>query len=530
MTVTTSLSLPPPDAHARRGATGTGVLGPPPLPESALGPGQQVGKARGPGDRAGSRFRRDIEGLRALAVLLVLAYHADLGPFSGGYIGVDVFFVLSGFLITSLLVRELGVTGGLSLRRFWARRARRLLPASCLVIVATLVVGSFVLAPLAQLDLARDGLAAATFVVNIVFAHQQGDYLTADLAPSPLLHFWSLAVEEQFYLVWPILLLLVAGYRRRYRAAVAGLVAVLWPLSLAACVWLTTRNQPWAFYGLPTRAWELLTGAGLALLAGKILRIPGPIRALLGWAGLVAVVVSAIVYSDTTTFPGVAAALPVLATAAVVAAGPTLRTGPAALLRLGTAPVDRSALLQHLPVALARPRAGRGPAGPVERMAAPGRRAGLGRRGGRDLQLPREPCPALPMARRQGPARAGAGRQPRRHRRGDRAGRGGRHAIAGRQWHGGATRGDPELPPACPSPPRAARRAAARRTTKRRRRRRARSSHPHPPAPRPPRRPTRRPRRPRHRRPRHRRPRHPRPCPAPCSWLRPTPASWPRAC
>ena len=219
------------------------------------------------GDTAG--FRRDIEGLRALAVLLVLAYHADLGPFSGGYIGVDVFFVLSGFLITSLLVRELGVTGGLSLRRFWARRARRLLPASCLVIVATLVAGSFVLAPLAQLDLARDGLAAATFVVNIVFAHQQGDYLTADLAPSPLLHFWSLAVEEQFYLVWPILLLLVAGYRRRYRAAVAGLVAVLWPVSLAACVWLTTRNQPWAFYGLPTRAWELLTGAGLALLAAS---------------------------------------------------------------------------------------------------------------------------------------------------------------------------------------------------------------------------------------------------------------------
>ena len=246
-----------------------------------------------------------------------------------------MFFVLSGFLITSLLVRELGVTGGLSLRRFWARRARRLLPASCLVIVATLVAGSFVLAPLAQLDLARDGLAAATFVVNIVFAHQQGDYLTADLAPSPLLHFWSLAVEEQFYLVWPILLLLVAGYRRRYRAAVAGLVAVLWPVSLAACVWLTTRNQPWAFYGLPTRAWELLTGAGLALLAAKLLRIPGPIRALLGWAGLVAVVVSAIAFSDTTTFPGVAAALPVLATAAVVAAGPALRTGPAALLRWG---------------------------------------------------------------------------------------------------------------------------------------------------------------------------------------------------
>ena len=112
---------------------------------------------------------------------------------------------------------------------------------------------------------------------------------------------------------------------------------------------------------MPTRAWELLTGAGLALLAAKLLRIPGPVRALLGWAGLVAVVVSAVAFSDTTTFPGVAAALPVLATAAVVAAGPALRTGPAALLRWGPLAVDRSALLQHLPVALARPRAGQRP-------------------------------------------------------------------------------------------------------------------------------------------------------------------------
>ncbi len=209
--------LPQPDPRRLVVTTATRPAPPLAVPDAA-----RAATTVGP-DSTG--FRRDIEGLRALAVLLVLAYHADIGPFSGGYIGVDVFFVLSGFLITSLLVRELGVTGGLSLRRFWARRARRLLPASCLVIVATLVAGSFVLSPLSQLDLARDGLAAATFVVNIVFAHQQGDYLTADLAPSPLLHFWSLAVEEQFYLVWPVLLLLVAGYRRRYRAAVAGLVA-----------------------------------------------------------------------------------------------------------------------------------------------------------------------------------------------------------------------------------------------------------------------------------------------------------------
>ena len=165
-------------------------------------------------------MRLDIEGLRAVAVLLVLCFHAELGPFSGGYIGVDVFFVVSGFLITSLLLAELQRTGSIKLARFWSRRARRLLPASSLVIVTTLLAGTAVLDPLSLTDLARDGLAAATFTINIVLAWRQNDYLASDLAPSPLLHFWSLALEEQFYLVWPLLLQLVAGYRRHRRSAV----------------------------------------------------------------------------------------------------------------------------------------------------------------------------------------------------------------------------------------------------------------------------------------------------------------------
>jgi peptidoglycan/LPS O-acetylase OafA/YrhL len=278
-------------------------------------------------------FRLDIEGLRAIAVLLVLAYHADFWPFRAGYIGVDVFFVVSGFLITTLLVGELQRTGFITLRRFWARRARRLLPASSLAIVATLVAGYVVLDPLSVVDLAHDALAAAAFVINIVFAHRQSDYLTSDAAPSPLLHFWSLALEEQFYLVWPVLLQVIAGYRRKPLPFVATIVTVLWPLSFYGCVSLTGSNEPWAFYSLPTRAWELLTGAGLALLAASIARVPLLLRAVVGWAGLAAIVVAAVTFDATTPFPGPAAFLPVIATAAVIAAGPTAWLGPVALLR-----------------------------------------------------------------------------------------------------------------------------------------------------------------------------------------------------
>jgi peptidoglycan/LPS O-acetylase OafA/YrhL len=271
--------------------------------------------------------------VRAVAVLLVLAYHADFWPFRAGYVGVDVFFVVSGFLITSLLLGELRRTGFITLRRFWARRARRLLPASSLAIVTTLVVGYLVLDPLSSIDLAHDALAAAAFVINVVFAHRQSDYSTTDLAPSPLMHFWSLALEEQFYLVWPMLLQVVAGYRRRPLPFVGALVAVLWPLSFVACVALTGSNQPWAFYSLPTRAWELLTGAALALAAGVIAKVPSLLRSLVGWGGLVAIVVAAVNFGVTTPFPGPAALLPVLGTAAVIVAGPAALFGPVVLLR-----------------------------------------------------------------------------------------------------------------------------------------------------------------------------------------------------
>ena len=154
--------------------------------------------------------RGDIEGLRAIAVVIVVLFHARLGPFEGGFIGVDVFFVVSGFLITSLLLREAEATGKISLAAFWARRARRLLPASLVVIVATLIAARVLLNPLDQRDITDDAFAATFFAVNFVFGFLRVGYFASQQTPSPLLHYWSLAVEEQYYLLWPALAALLA--------------------------------------------------------------------------------------------------------------------------------------------------------------------------------------------------------------------------------------------------------------------------------------------------------------------------------
>ncbi len=278
-------------------------------------------------------FRGDIEGLRAIAVLAVLAYHAKLGPTHGGYIGVDVFFVISGYLITSLLLRDLTTSGAKALPRFWARRARRLLPGSFVVLVATIVAGRLVLDPLAQRDLMRDGIAATTFTVNVVFAHRQNDYLAAELAPSPLLHFWSLALEEQFYIFWPVLLLAATTLRRRFRWITAVLIGSLLVVSLVLCIVLTPHHQPASFFLLPTRAWELLAGAALAVAGPAACRIPAGVRAIGGWLGLVTIVVAVWRFSDLTLFPGAMAIIPVAATVLVLAAGTDgLRAGPGMLI------------------------------------------------------------------------------------------------------------------------------------------------------------------------------------------------------
>ncbi|HEX8004586.1 MAG TPA: acyltransferase family protein [Mycobacteriales bacterium] len=276
-------------------------------------------------------FRADVEGLRAVAVVAVVLFHAGVPAVAGGYVGVDVFFVLSGFLITGLLWREARETGRVDFARFYARRVRRLLPAAALVIAGTVAVSPAVLSPLRAGDVAKDGAAAALYAANYRFATVATDYFAA-AEPSPLLHFWSLAVEEQFYVVWPLLLAFVARRRdatRATAATLAGLVA----MSFAACVVVTADARPWAFFSLPTRAWELGIGGLVALAAPRLRTLRPSVATVLGWAGLAAILLAAVTYDDHTRFPGPAAALPVLGTAAVVMAGcARTRNGVAAVL------------------------------------------------------------------------------------------------------------------------------------------------------------------------------------------------------
>lgn len=251
---------------------------------------------------------------------------------SGGYIGVDVFFVLSGFLITSLLTRELATTGTVSLAAFWARRARRLLPASGLVVIATLIAGRVMLDGLSQGDLARDAIAACAFVANFRFLKVGTDYLAEGQATSPLLHFWSLAVEEQYYLVWPGLMLLLVRYARLAKRALVVVLGLMWIASLALCVRSTRDDPMWAFFMLPARAWELLTGALLAIVGGSLWVRRDRARIILGSVGLGSIIGAALAYDAVTPFPGFAALVPVLGTVAVINAGVTFG-GPIMLLR-----------------------------------------------------------------------------------------------------------------------------------------------------------------------------------------------------
>ena len=297
--------------------------------------------------------RRDIQGLRAVAILAVVAYHAGL-PIPGGYVGVDVFFVISGYLITKLLWDEVAGGGRLSFSRFYARRARRLLPSAVLVIVVTVAVSVAVLGPLEATAVAKDAVACALYVGNYRFAFQATNYLDSQGPVSPLQNYWSLGVEEQFYLLWPALLLAaiviagnVGGKRRarhrtkrlpapdRSRWAVVGALMVVAVLSFWLCVHLTSTDEPWAFFSLPTRAWELAVGGLLALAAPFGRRLPGWALAAIGWAGLGAVAWSFAAFGPQTPFPGSAALVPVAGAGAALFAGTShLRAGPAHLLGL----------------------------------------------------------------------------------------------------------------------------------------------------------------------------------------------------
>ncbi|MFM7826510.1 MAG: acyltransferase family protein, partial [Acidimicrobiaceae bacterium] len=238
------------------------------------------------------RRRRDIQGIRAIAVLLVLAYHAKVPGFTGGYIGVDVFFVVSGFLITSLLVREFDTTNKISLTNFYARRVRRLLPASLVVVIGTLVISKIWLEPLRLNDLTQDARAAALFATNIVFAVRESDYLQSALPPSPLQHYWSLGVEEQFYIFFPIVVMVLLKLGRASKSLLIAGLTTITAISFAICVAITPSMPAVSFYLLPFRAWELGAGALLALLGSKVNRVKSVNRELFGWVGLVIIIVT----------------------------------------------------------------------------------------------------------------------------------------------------------------------------------------------------------------------------------------------
>ncbi|GGS39473.1 acyltransferase family protein [Streptomyces violaceus] len=269
----------------------------------------------------GHVLRLDIQGLRAVAVGLVVLAHAGVSQVSGGYIGVDVFFVISGFLITSLLLRELSLTGRVSVRSFCARRALRLLPVSSLVIAVTLGGAWLFLSKARLAEYAGDALASALYAVNFRLAAAGTDYLAQNSPPSPFQHFWSLAVEEQYYLVWPLLLLLTWRVARGRRRLVAVPLGVLCVGSYAAGVLVTNSSAPWAYFGSLTRAWELGAGALLALGTGRLERLPATLAAPLTWLGLACVTLAAIWYDDETPFPSYHALLPVAGTALVLAGG-----------------------------------------------------------------------------------------------------------------------------------------------------------------------------------------------------------------
>ncbi|MEU1971005.1 acyltransferase family protein [Microbacterium sp. NPDC019599] len=284
---------------------------------------------------AASEFRPDVQGLRAIAVGAVLLYHAGIPFLPGGYVGVDVFFVISGFLITTHLLRSLQTEGRIRFATFYARRARRILPAAFLVLALSIVAALIWYPPLLMGDVWAGAIATALYVPNYFFASAQTDYLAESSTPSLFQHYWSLGVEEQFYLVWPALLALAWITMRSRRALLAGLVVVV-AASFTACVLVTFQSQPWAFFSLATRAWELGVGGLVAFGLAHRQTLVGPrIAPLLGWLGITGIAASVLLFSSETPFPGAWAALPVLGTAAAIVAGATHSPrGPGRMLSL----------------------------------------------------------------------------------------------------------------------------------------------------------------------------------------------------
>jgi peptidoglycan/LPS O-acetylase OafA/YrhL len=302
--------------------------------------------------------RPEIQALRAAAVALVVIYHFWPSALPGGFVGVDVFFAISGFLITSHLLREIDRTGTVSLPGFWARRARRILPAA-LVVLLLCAVATVLFVPMNYWQqFFTEMRASSAYGQNWHLAATAVDYTAADNAPSLVQHYWSLSAEEQFYIVWPVLIVLALAVSRSRRSIVV-VMSALTALSLAYSIHHTAANPAEAYFVTPTRAWEFGLGGLLALLPHSG-RFPDALRSGLSWLGIGAIAVAGLTYSDSTAFPGYTALLPVLGALAVIVAGaPALRWAPTPAIGLKPVQflgdISYSVYLWHWPLLILAP-------------------------------------------------------------------------------------------------------------------------------------------------------------------------------
>ncbi|WEO78040.1 acyltransferase family protein [Cryobacterium sp. SO2] len=272
-------------------------------------------------------FRGDINGLRAFAIIPVVVFHAGITAIPGGFVGVDIFYVISGFLITSILLKEATATGTIRFGTFWAKRLRRLVPAMALMVLVALPVAALLASPSRWPLLGKQAGASLLYFSNLLFAQQSTDYFAVDVNRSPFLHTWSLGVEEQFYVVWPFLILLGCwiAYRRRIplRRVLAVAFGITFVVSLGLSIWATDAHPTWAFYMLPTRAWEFAAAGLLATLPVSRLIRTRRVGTIVTVAGLALLGYSFFGITENDPFPSYIALIPVLGTLLVIAGGST---------------------------------------------------------------------------------------------------------------------------------------------------------------------------------------------------------------
>ncbi len=295
--------------------------------------------------------------MRAIAIFLALVYHAGIAPFSGGYVGIEVFFVISGFVITGLLLREHASSGHTSLRNFYGRRARRIIPMATLVVIVTVIATYHSLGTVVGHETATDGEWAALFLGNVHYAATDTNYLLSQAPPSPLLNYWSLGVEEQFYIVYPVAFLLMGWWARRgsFRLRLTVFLVAVIIASYSYSIVFTASNAQSAYFSLLVRSWELALGGLIALYGRELQRVPQAWAVIASWVGLAVILVASVTLTPASDYPGALVAIPTLAAGLVIAGGaPAPAWGVERLLRRQPFPflalISFSLYLWHWPI------------------------------------------------------------------------------------------------------------------------------------------------------------------------------------